>query len=273
MSEIEVLPELKQIIGAMLFVAKEPLKPQEIRRVLKQVAEKHGGVAADFAKAREADVKAAIDELISDLHDRKTGICVVEVADGFRLENDPQGGPWLRRLLNKGRVNRLSRPALETLAIIAYRQPIVRSEIEAVRGVAVDQILRNLLDAQLIRAVGRSDLPGKPWQFGTTQRFLEHFGLRNLDDLPGTDELRRMEVEQIKKKEAEGKGSSEEAEQQEELSLAEEASPEPDVTSEPELDDEDETYADGFDEDYVEEADEALEEEDEVFEEDGDEDR
>ena len=99
-------------------------------------------------------------------------------------------------MLQKGRGARLSLPALETLAIVAYRQPCVRSEIEAVRGVAVDAILKNLLEMQLVRVIGRSELPGRPWMFGTTQKFMEHFGLKSLDDLPGTDELRRMEAEQ-----------------------------------------------------------------------------
>ena len=99
-------------------------------------------------------------------------------------------------MLQKGRGARLSLPALETLAIVAYRQPCVRSEIEAVRGVAVDAILKNLLEMQLVRVVGRSEMPGRPWMFGTTQKFMEHFGLKSLDDLPGTDELRRLEAEQ-----------------------------------------------------------------------------
>ena len=191
-----VLPELKQIIGAMLFVRKEPLTAAEIRRVLAATAERRGGITADFAKANEAMVREAVEALGRELSDRKAGFHVLEVAGGWRLENDANCGPWLRVMLQKGRGARLSLPALETLAIIAYRQPCVRSEIEAVRGVAVDAILRNLLEMQLIRVVGRSELPGRPWMFGTTQKFMEHFGLKSLDDLPGTDELRRLEAEQ-----------------------------------------------------------------------------
>ncbi|MBN2685112.1 MAG: SMC-Scp complex subunit ScpB, partial [Pontiellaceae bacterium] len=86
---------------------------------------------------------------------------------------------------------RLSKPALETLAIVAYRQPCLRSEIEEVRGVSVDAILRKLMDMQLVRVVRRSELPGRPWLFGTTQRFLEHFGINSVDDLPGSQELKR----------------------------------------------------------------------------------
>ena len=193
-----VLPELKQIIGAMLFVRKEPLTVAEIRRVLSATAERRGGITSDFAKANEALVRAAVAELDRELAERKLGFHVIEVAGGFRLENDANCGPWLRVMLQKGRGARLSLPALETLAIIAYRQPCVRSEIEAVRGVAVDAILKNLLEMQLVRVVGRSELPGRPWMFGTTQKFMEHFGLKSLDDLPGTDELRRLEAEQAR---------------------------------------------------------------------------
>jgi len=206
MSDIEVLPELKQIVGALLFGAKQPLKVSDIKRILRQVAETWGGKTRDFAKATDKDVRTALAELKEDLAGQKLGIHLSEVASGFRLENDVSCGPWLRHLLARGRPSRLSRPALETLAIIAYRQPCMRSEIEAVRGVQVDQIVRNLLELQLIRIVGRSELPGRPWMFGTTQKFLEHFGINMLEDLPGVDELRRLEAEQAKDKEKEEKG-------------------------------------------------------------------
>lgn len=207
-----VLPELKQIIGAMLFVRKEPLTLAEIRRVLKATAERRGGITTDYAKANEARIREAVDALGRELTDRKMGFHIIEVAGGFRLENDANCGPWLRVMLQKGRGSRLSLPALETLAIIAYRQPCVRSEIEAVRGVAVDSIVKNLLEMQLVRVVGRSELPGRPWMYGTTQKFMEHFGLKCLEDLPGTDELRRMEAEQrarsAKPKESEPSGDA-----------------------------------------------------------------
>lgn len=195
MNAIPVLPELKQIVGALLFGAKEPISPGQIKRVLARVAESRGGSARDFAKATEGDIRDAIDELREELQTRKYGWQITEVAHGYRLENDPACGPWLRELLNRGKSSRLSRPALETLAIIAYRQPVTRAEIEAVRGVAVDQIVRNLLDMQLIRAVGRSELPGRPWLFATTTRFMEYFGIKGLDDLPGIEELRRINEE------------------------------------------------------------------------------
>ena len=228
------LPVLKQIIGAMLFVRKDPLPIAEIRRVLKATAERRGGITADFAKADEKLVLEALGELGRDLTDRKMGFHLIEVAGGWRLENDANCGPWLRTMLQKGRGTRLSLPALETLAIIAYRQPCVRSEIEAVRGVAVDAILKNLLDLQLVRVVGRSELPGRPWMFGTTQKFMEHFGLKNLDDLPGTDELRRIEAEQTarygsgrKDKSSDEPPAAPEDPNQMKMEVVEKASPDP----------------------------------------------
>jgi len=219
-----VLPELKQIIGAMLFVRKEPLTVEEIRRVLTATAERRGGITSDFAKANEALIREAVDELSRDLVERKAGFHVTEVAGGWRLENDANCGPWLRTLLQKGRGTRLSLPALETLAIIAYRQPCVRSEIEAVRGVAVDQILRNLMEMQLVRVIGRSELSGRPWMYGTTQKFMEHFGLKSLDDLPGTDELRRMEAEQQALRATKAaEAAADEAEEPTEVEAAEDA--------------------------------------------------
>ena len=283
------LPVLKQIIGAMLFVRKDPLPVAEIRRVLKATAERRGGITADFAKADEKLVLEALGELGRDLADRKAGFHLIEVAGGWRLENDANCGPWLRTMLQKGRGTRLSLPALETLAIIAYRQPCVRSEIEAVRGVAVDAILKNLLDLQLVRVVGRSELPGRPWMFGTTQKFMEHFGLKNLDDLPGTDELRRIEAEQTARYGNGRKGRGDDADDappqppedpnQMKMEVVEKASPDPSAP-EPEEPPEDpnqmkleavEAAAEMPHEEEEEEEDEFDDEEDEFDDEDEDE--
>ena len=274
-----VLPELKQIIGAMLFVRKEPLTVEEIRRVLTATAERRGGITSDFAKANEALIREAVDELSRDLVERKAGFHVTEVAGGWRLENDANCGPWLRTLLQKGRGTRLSLPALETLAIIAYRQPCVRSEIEAVRGVAVDQILRNLMEMQLVRVIGRSELPGRPWMYGTTQKFMEHFGLKSLDDLPGTDELRRMEAEQQALRATKAaEAAADEAEEPTEVEAAEDAEGEGEEGSferegmtEEEIVGADDSEGEG-DEFADEEEDEFAEEDDDEFDEDDEED-
>jgi segregation and condensation protein B len=274
-----VLPELKQIIGAMLFVRKEPLTVEEIRRVLTATAERRGGITSDFAKANEALIREAVDELSRDLVERKAGFHVTEVAGGWRLENDANCGPWLRTLLQKGRGTRLSLPALETLAIIAYRQPCVRSEIEAVRGVAVDQILRNLMEMQLVRVIGRSELPGRPWMYGTTQKFMEHFGLKSLDDLPGTDELRRMEAEQQALRATKAaEAAADEAEEPTEVEAAEDAEGEGEEGSferegmtEEEIVGADDSEGEG-DEFADEEEDEFADEDDDEFDEDDEED-
>ena len=274
-----VLPELKQIIGAMLFVRKEPLTVEEIRRVLTATAERRGGITSDFAKANEALIREAVDELSRDLVERKAGFHVTEVAGGWRLENDANCGPWLRTLLQKGRGTRLSLPALETLAIIAYRQPCVRSEIEAVRGVAVDQILRNLMEMQLVRVIGRSELPGRPWMYGTTQKFMEHFGLKSLDDLPGTDELRRMEAEQQALRATKAaEAAADEAEEPTEVEAAEDAEGEGEEGSferegmtEEEIVGADDSEGEG-DEFADEEEDEFADEDDDEFDEDDEDD-
>lgn len=194
MSETEshVLPELKQIVGALLFAAKDPLPVKEIRRVLVQTGELRGGMFEEFTFATEKDIRAAIEVLREELEAANFGVHIGEVAKGFRLQNDIDCGPWVRQLLEKNKVPRLSKPALETLAIIAYRQPCTRAEIETVRGVSVDNMIRNLIEMQLVKAVGRSELPGRPWLFGTTRKFLEHFGLNTVEELPGIEELKRM---------------------------------------------------------------------------------
>ncbi|MCX7819810.1 MAG: SMC-Scp complex subunit ScpB [Kiritimatiellae bacterium] len=194
MTEGAAIPELKAIVGALLFVSRTPISVDRLAQVFRQTAERLGGVAAGFAEVGREEIVAAIEAVRKDLATAGVGLRVAEVAQGYRIESEPACGPWVRVHLDRLRPQRLSPPALETLAIIAYRQPVTRAEIEAVRGVAVDQILRNLLDLQLIRVTGRSDLPGRPWLFGTTQRFLEHFGLNRIDDLPGVDELRRREA-------------------------------------------------------------------------------
>jgi segregation and condensation protein B len=154
-----------------------------MRKCLETVGESAGGGAAVFAGARESDMRQALDELRADLDRAHCGFHLAEVAGGFKLQSDPACGAWLRQLLNIGRPQRLSRPALETLAIVAYRQPVAKADIEKIRGVNVDYVIKMLMEMQLVRISGRSELPGRPFLYGTTQKFLEHFGLKGLDDL------------------------------------------------------------------------------------------
>lgn len=227
MSDVDVIPELKQILGAMLFAAKAPLSLAEIRRILQQTGEIYGGNHKEFGKLKEADIAEAMQQLATDLAQAHAGVHVSEVANGFRLHNDSGCGPWLRVLLDKGRAQRLSKPALETLAIIAYRQPVTRGEIEGVRGVAVDAIIKNLMELQLIKIIGRSELPGRPWLFGTSQKFLESFGLKNMEDLPSIQELRRMQSEQEEREiaVAAAKAAGKELPAQDEMPLSGTAAP------------------------------------------------
>jgi len=199
MTEGNVQPDLKQVLGAMLFGAKYPVTVAEMRRVLVQVAKDHGVSARALGKAGESDILAALDQIRSDFAKSHPGFHLVEVAGGFQFQTDGECALWLREFLDVRKSHRLSIPTLETLAIIAYRQPISRSEIEAVRGVNVDSIVRHLLDMQAIRITGRSSLPGRPMLYGTTQLFLEHFGLKGLNYLPGVEQLRRPEQEHEKK--------------------------------------------------------------------------
>jgi segregation and condensation protein B len=178
-----VVPELKEIAGAMIFGFNRPLSIKEIVKCLKDVAATQGEETAAFGSVRESDIAGVVEDLKSSLETAQCGFKITEVGGGYKLQSDVRCGKWLKHLLESGRAGRLSRPALETLAIIAYRQPVARSEIEAVRGVAVDHVIKTLLEIQLVRIVCRSELPGRPFLYGTTQLFLEHFGLRDLNEL------------------------------------------------------------------------------------------
>jgi segregation and condensation protein B len=121
---------------------------------------------------------------------------LVCIAEAWQFCSQPEYAPWIRELVGqRPRPAKLSQPALETLAIIAYRQPLTRAEIEQIRGVAVDGVMQTLVERGLVDQVGRADLPGRPITYGTSQLFLEHFGLRGLEDLPAADELRRIIIE------------------------------------------------------------------------------
>jgi len=185
-------PDLKAIVGALLLAHGRALTAERIREALIRAAEASGEDPPDFSLAQ---ITQAANEVRRALAAAGVGIEVVEVAHGWRMQTRQDCGRWVRALLAKAERPRLSRPALETLAIIAYRQPCTRAEIEAVRGVSADHILRSLLEMELIRIAGRSRLPGRPLFFATTHKFLEHFGLRSLEELPAVEELRRRETE------------------------------------------------------------------------------
>lgn len=172
--------ELKHIIEALLLAAGSPLSMAQLVSLLE----------ADESYGAEA-IGKAVEELRADLLGR--GIELVEVSSGLRLQTRQDLAPWISRLWEE-RPQRYSRALLETLALIAYRQPITRGEIEEVRGVSVrSNIIRTLQEREWVRVVGHRDIPGKPALFGTTRAFLDYFNLKSLDDLPSLAEIRDME--------------------------------------------------------------------------------
>lgn len=171
------MDDLKNIIEALLFVADEPLSAERLRQVLGPV--------------EGAEIHAALAQLRAETEERRGGFALVEVAGGFQFRTRPEYGPWVKRLLDPRPV-RLSKAALETLAIIAYKQPIIRAEIEHLRGVDCGGVLRQLLERKLIRVLGRRDIPGRPLIYATTKRFLEVFDLKDLNDLPTPREIEEL---------------------------------------------------------------------------------
>lgn len=186
---------LKQVIEALVFASQKPLATREILAALKSAAEgKEDLDAHALAKAKEAEIAALLQELKTEYIQGQRAFELVEQINGWTFVSDPAYALWVRQLYPETKPARLSGPALETLAIIAYRQPITRADIEAVRGVAVDGMVNTLLERGLTRIAGRAEVPGRPLLYETTNVFLEHFGLRSLEELPNSDELRRVNL-------------------------------------------------------------------------------
>ena len=187
--------ELKHILESILFSAQEPLSVKDLRDVLKNATE-HSPEAGDFKKVPFEEVVAALDALIKEHEAAQRSYRLVCVAERWQFVIQPEFAPWVKALVGvRARPTRLSQPALETLAIIAYRQPITRAEMEQVRGVAVDGVLQTLVERGIVEQVGVAEVIGRPKTFGTTTAFLEYFGLRSLEDLPAADELRKIVIQ------------------------------------------------------------------------------
>jgi segregation and condensation protein B len=181
---------LARIIEALLFSAQKPLSTKTIVDVLRQAGAEDAFSPNQFANIRQAEVAAAIEQLKIEYIQHEHGFQLVEKADGWQLASDPKYAQWVRGLFPAPKPARLSSPALETLAIIAYRQPITRADLEVVRGVTIDGVLQTLMERGLVKISGRAEIPGRPLLYETTEFFLDHFGLRNLDELPNVEELR-----------------------------------------------------------------------------------
>jgi len=181
---------LSRIIEALLFTAQKPLSIRELTEAIKGAETEDELTPNEFARVREAEVVAALQQLKIECIEQQRAFQVNEKADGWQLVTDPKYAQWVRQLFPAPRPTRLSAPALETLAIIAYRQPIIRADVEAVRGVNIDGVLQTLMERGLVKIAGRAEIPGRPLLYETTQFFLDHFGLRSLDELPNVEELR-----------------------------------------------------------------------------------
>lgn len=172
------MEELKRIIEALLFAAPEPLTLSRIKTI----------VPGTEAK----DIIESIEELRKEYGGDARAFQIVEVANGYQLTTKPDYAIWVDKLFEARSKSRLSRPALETLAVVAYKQPVVRSTIESIRGVNVDGVLRTLMERDLVRIVGRTDGPGRPLLFGTTKEFLLRFGISRISDLPKLEEIENL---------------------------------------------------------------------------------
>ena len=181
---------LARVIEALLFSAQMPLSAKEISETLRNAGAEDDFAPNEFANVKPAEVAAAIEQLKIEYIQNQHGFQLVEKAEGWQLASDPKYARWIRGLFPAPKPSRLSSPALETLAIIAYRQPITRADVEAVRGVTIDSVLQTLMERGLVKISGRAEIPGRPLLYVTTEFFLDHFGLRNLDELPNVEELR-----------------------------------------------------------------------------------
>ncbi len=171
------MEDIKNIIESLLFVAEDPLTIDSIKKVL------------DSTDSNA--IRNVLNELSSEYEARKGGFFLPEVAGGYQMRTRPEYSRWIRRLLRPNPL-RLSNAALETLAIVAYKQPVIRSDIEYLRGVDCGGILRMLLERKLIRVVGRKEIPGRPIIYTTTKKFLELFELKDLKDLPSPKEIEEL---------------------------------------------------------------------------------
>ena len=190
--------DLPRIVESLLFATDRPLTPKAVVHALQQALKfSPTPETSAYEKISIAEVEVAIEQLNARLATEGSSLMVQGIAGGYVLRTRPEFAVWTNRLFEQPKAPRLSQPALETLAVIAYRQPIGRAEIESVRGVAVDGVVATLLERKVIRVAGRSEQPGRPLLYETTPLFLELFGLKNLEELPNADELRRLQPPEI----------------------------------------------------------------------------
>jgi len=170
--------QLREIIESLIFVSLEPLTLEKLKTIL--------------AEYPEQEIKHAIEELLQNYASNERGIQIIQTAGGYLFTTKPDYDQWISRLFKEERKNRLSSAALETLSIIAYHQPVTLAEISSLRGVDTTHTLKVLLEKKLVKIVGRKKGPGRPLIYRTTDRFLSHFGLNSLKDLPSQEEISKI---------------------------------------------------------------------------------
>ena len=193
---------LKSAIEALIFASEKPITVEQLKKVLGDID--------------TLSVNKIITELVDDYQAQNRGLRVVEIAGGFQMTTCSNFAPFLKKLFKNRYNDKLSKPALESLAIIAYKQPLTKAEIESLRNVNVDGVIKSLTDKNLIRICGRKKIPGRPFVFGTTREFLEHFGLKSLQDLPKIEDFTvlaqekeaQIDIEPITQEELEVKDES-----------------------------------------------------------------
>ncbi len=207
--------DLKSVIKTLLFSTSSPLSVKNVQAVFARYHQQNNGSGEeeevedaesgeDTRELRPEDVpslvtatqiREAVDEINRELEERGDVCQVIEGHDGYRFVTRPEYGIWVRLLREDPRQMKLSQAALETLAIVAYRQPVTRAEMESIRGVSVDGAVNRLVERELVVVVGRADLPGRPIQYGTSEKFLEFVGIRSLEELPASDVLSQRQID------------------------------------------------------------------------------
>ena len=171
--------EIKSVLEAIFFIAGEPLSIDTLQKILEMDS---------------TEIERLVRELIAEYTIKNTGLFIAEVAGGIQMVTNPACAPWVKKLLSTAVPTKLSQPSLETLAIIAYKQPIIKAEIEAIRGVNSDGVVKTLLDRRLVKILGRKEVPGRPLMYGTTKEFLQYFGLKDLSELPTLKEFQEVDI-------------------------------------------------------------------------------
>jgi segregation and condensation protein B len=174
--------EAKSIIESLLFISGEPMTIDSIKKIIEIDKKK---------------IDCLVKELVSDYSLRNSGLLVIEVAEGVQMVTNPASSPYIKKLISTAVPTKLSQPSIETLSIIAYKQPIIKAEIEAIRGVNSDGVVKTLLERRMIKILGRKEVPGRPLMYGTTKEFLQYFGLKDLTEMPTLKELSDVEILEV----------------------------------------------------------------------------